>query len=110
VTTFWLTFSSDVWLHIKGTFRGVVILDLDEGDRELSNHEVFDAADEMGLCPGAEQQRDGVPAIYFRVQDATEDNIPAHYKNRLITDYETLVALGADMLEGELGGWVRFAS
>jgi hypothetical protein len=101
MTTFWLTFSTDPVIHIRDFFRGVVIIDLDEGDRELSNQEVFDAADEMGLCPRG--NRDG--SIYVRVQDATEDNISAHYKNRLITDYESLVAIGADMLEGLPGGW-----
>jgi hypothetical protein len=91
MTTFWLTFSSDAYWHIRETFRGVAIFDLDESDGELSDDEVLQYAEEMGLTPEGKG--------YLNIQDATEDNIPAQYKNRLITDDETLVALGADMTD-----------
>jgi hypothetical protein len=89
VTTFWLTFSTDPVIHISLFFRGVAIFDLDESDGELPNDEIIRHADEKGFCPEGR--------VYVCVQDVTKDNIPAQYKNKLITDHETLVAVGAEM-------------
>jgi hypothetical protein len=83
MTTFWISFSNPE-ANTTERFLGVAILDMDESDDDKSVAEVIRECWRLGINPGGQACVAEVPAI------------PDQYKNRLITDDATLLALGSN--------------
>jgi hypothetical protein len=82
MTTFWISFS-DPEASADERFLGVAIFDMDESDGEKSTAEIIRECWRLGINPGGQASVQEVPAM------------PEQFKNRLIKDDGTLLALGS---------------
>jgi len=83
MTTFWISFSDPDANTRADQFLGVVIFEMDESDGEKDVVEIIRECWRLGINPGGQAAIQEVPAI------------PDQFKNRLITDDATLLALGS---------------
>jgi hypothetical protein len=82
MTTFWISFSNPE-ASITERFLGVAIFDMDESAGQRSTVEIIRECHRLGINPGGQASVQEVPAV------------PEQFKNRLITDDATLLALGS---------------
>jgi hypothetical protein len=82
MTAFWISFSNPETSTAE-RFLGVAIFDMDESEGEESVVEIIRECWRLGINPGGAARIHAVPAI------------PEQFKNRLITDDATLLALGS---------------